>query len=239
MHLSTLLLLSASLASAQYGPSPEELEYLKNINGAYNNQNQNQGQNNNPDYNGNYGNYDADYDGYENLVSSPHTPIQAPASSPTLIHSTFVVRPSQAFVAPYQAPAPGYEYNYPTPAASKPFATQPVYQDPAPAPQAPESNQVQSQNSPRFYEPPFGLEDEDVSAGASGGVAPINPLKPDSQVAPPPLFTNSKHGKDEGNTFCMGKCFKDESEAKCAKPYSLAVYKPAKGCYMCCFTSDF
>lgn len=241
MHLSTLLLLSASLASAQYGPSPEELAYLKNINGVQNdqnqNQNQNQGQNHNPDYNGNYGNHDANY---ENLVPSPHTPIQAPASSPTLIHSTFVVRPSQASVAPHQAPAPGYEYNYPTPAVPKPLATQPVQQAPAPAPQHPESApQDKSQDSPRSYGPPFGAGDEDVSAGASGGIAPINPLKPGSQVAPAPLFTNSKHGKDEGNTFCIGKCFEEESEAKCAKPYSLAVYKPAKGCYMCCFTSDF
>ncbi|KAJ5847876.1 hypothetical protein N7455_011833 [Penicillium solitum] len=243
MHLSTLLLLSASLASAQYGPSPEELEYLKSLNGANNgqSQNQNQGQNYSPDYNGNYGNYDANHDDYENPVPSPHTPIQAPASSPTPIHSTFVVRPSQAFVAPYQAPEPSYEYNYPTPAVSKPLATQPVQQAPAraPAPQHPESNQDQSRDSSRFQVPPFGSEDEDDSAGASGDVAPINSLKPGSQVAPPPLFTNSKFGKDEGNTFCVGRCFEEESQAKCAKPYSSAVYKPAKGCYMCCFTSDF
>lgn len=226
MHLSTLLLLSASLASAQYGPSPEELEYLKSLNGANNaqnqNQNQNQGQNYNPDYNGNYGNYDADYEDHENFLPSPHTPIQAPASSstPTLIRSTFVVRPSQAFVAPYQAPAPGYEYNYPTPAVSRPLATQPVQQAPAPAPQHPESApQDKFQDLPRSYAPPFGSEDEDFSDGASGDVAPVNPLKPGSQVAPPPLFMKSKFGKDEGNTFCVGKCFKEESQAKCAKPY--------------------
>ncbi|KAJ5942634.1 hypothetical protein N7516_002802 [Penicillium verrucosum] len=247
MHLSTLILLSASLASAQYGPSQEELEHLKNINSANNDQNQNQnqnqnnGQNYNPDYNGNYGNHDADYDNYdnyENLVPSPHTPLQAQAPSPT--HSTFVVRPSQAFDAPHQAPAPGYQYNYPTPAVSRPLATRPVQQAPAPAPrhqpQHPGSNQ---DDWPRSHEPPFGSEGEDKFAGASGGIAPINPMKPGSQVAPPPLFPDSKYGKDEGNTFCAGKCFEEESEAKCAKPYSLAVYKPAKGCYMCCFTSDF
>lgn len=44
-------------------------------------------------------------------------------------------------------------------------------------------------------------------------------MKPGSQVAPPPLFPDSKYGKDEGNTFCAGKCFEEESEAKCAKPY--------------------
>ncbi|KAJ5506116.1 hypothetical protein N7453_005073 [Penicillium expansum] len=240
MHLSALLLLSASLASAQFGPSPEELEYLKNINGGQDNdqtQNQNQGQNYNPNGNINYGNYDDEYDNYQDTIPSPHTPIEAPASSPTpLTHSTFVVRPSQAAVAPSQAqaPAPGYAYNYPSPAASKPFAT-PVHE--APAPQVPESApQEQSWDSSRYHAPPQG---EDVSAGASGGIAPIDPLRPDSNVAPPPLFTSPKHGKDEGNTFCVGKCFADESDAKCAKPYSLAVYKPAKGCYMCCFTSDF
>lgn len=227
MHLSTILLLSASLASAQYGPSQEELEHLKNINSANNDQNQNQnnGQNYNPDYNGNYGNHDADYDNYddyENLVPSPHTPLQAQAPSPTLTHSTFAVRPSQTFVAPDQAPAPGYQYNYPTPAVSKPLPTRPAQQAPALAPaprhqpQHPESNQ---DNSPQFHVPPFGSEDENASDGASGGIAPINPMKPGSQIAPPPLFPDSKYGKDEGNTFCMGNCFEEESEAKCAKPY--------------------
>ncbi|CAG8876707.1 unnamed protein product [Penicillium nalgiovense] len=85
----------------------------------------------------------------------------------------------------------------------------------------------------------FGPDDYDIPVGASGGVAPINPMRPGSQVAPPPLFPDQNHGKDEGNSFCMGKCFANESDAKCAKPYSMALYKPKKGCYMCCVTSDF
>ncbi|KGO65684.1 hypothetical protein PITC_008000 [Penicillium italicum] len=227
MHLSTLLLLSASLASAQFGPGPEELEYLENINGDLTNdpnQYQNQGQNYPHNGNVDYDNYDGDYEDYgnyenyedhENPIPSPHIPIQAPAPPPPapLVHSTFTVRPSQAPVAQAQAPAPGYVYNHPSPAASTPFAT-PVHE--APAPQYPDS-------APLYHVPAFGPEDDDVAPGASGGIAPINLLGPDSQVAPPPLFTSSKHGEDEGNTFCVGKCFVDESDAKCAKPYGLGI----------------
>jgi hypothetical protein len=189
MHFSALLL-SVSLASAQYanhqfGPGPAELEYLKNIDEG---PNQNQGQNHNG--NGNYGNYEIGYNDHHNAVPGPHAPIRAPASSATpKIHGTFIVRPSQAPAAPFQAkaPAPGYAYN------------------PSPSPQG------RSQG--------FGPDDQDIPAGASGGVAPVDPMRPGSQVAPPPLFPDQNHGKDEGNSFCMGKCFANESDAKCAKPY--------------------
>ncbi|KAJ5230372.1 hypothetical protein N7489_011080 [Penicillium chrysogenum] len=214
MHFSALLL-SVSLASAQYahhqfGPGPAELEYLKNINeGPNQNQAQNQAQNHNG--NGNYGNYEVGYDDHQNAVPSPHTPIRAPASSATpTIHSTFIVRASQVPAAPSHAKAPAPGY---------------AYNHPSPSPQG------RSQG--------FGPDDHDIPAGASGGMAPIDPMRPGSQVAPPPLFPDQNHGKDEGNSFCMGKCFANESDAKCAKPYAMAIYKPKKGCYMCCITSDF
>ncbi|CAI7612720.1 unnamed protein product [Penicillium glandicola] len=149
-------------------------------------------------------------------------------SSPTpSIHSTFLVRPSQTpSVQPYQVPARGYRYNYPenTPTQAR---------EPAPQEYS-QSQQPQMDDIPALLP-----SDDDVSPGASGGVAPIEPMSPDSQVVPPPLSDKPNFGKDEGNTFCIGQCFEDESDAKCAKPYALAVYKPAKGCYMCCFTSDF
>ncbi|EKV04530.1 hypothetical protein PDIG_83210 [Penicillium digitatum PHI26] len=225
MHLSTLLLLGASLASAQFGPSAEELEYFKPLNGNLNNdQNPNQAprynQNPNSQYSDNV-DFDDDYD-YQTPAPTPHTPAQAPVqvqtSWPSQTHSTFVVRPSQVPVAPSEAQIPAPEYgNDPSPAASMPFAM-PVHD--APASHAPESaSQDQSQNSPWQHAAPLGSEDEDDSAGTSGGIAPINLLGPDSQVAPPPLFTSPNHGKDEGNTFCAGKCFADESDTKCAKPY--------------------
>lgn len=193
MHISALLL-SVSLASAQYahhqfGPGPAELEYLKNINQGPNN-NQNQNQGQGHNGNGNYGNYEVGYD-YQNTVPSPHTPIRAPASSATpMIYSTFIVRPSQEPAAPSHAKAPAPGY---------------AYNHPSPSPES------RSQS--------FGPDDYDIPVGASGGVAPINPMRPGSQVAPPPLFPDQNHGKDEGNSFCMGKCFANESDAKCAKPY--------------------
>ncbi|KAJ6149748.1 hypothetical protein N7471_000947 [Penicillium samsonianum] len=242
MHLSPLLLLSATLASAQYGPGPEELEYLKNINEGSNN-NQNQDENYNHNYNGN-AEYDGPYEHYQNTAASPYTPIQAPASSPSpLIHSTFVVRPSQAPVAQAQAPAPGYAYNHPSPDVSEPSAAHRDQQTPAPhreeASRSAPKDQSKSHGSSRHYGPSFDTANHKPPGGTTGNVAPVDPLKPGSKVAPPPLFPNKNYGKDEGNAFCMGECFKHESDAKCGEPYAMAIYKPAKGCYTCCFTSDF
>ena len=250
MHLPVLLLLSASLASAQYadkfGPSLEELDFPKPIN-------------RHPHYveNGNieidkYG-YD-DYDDHDNDNTIPglHTPSQTSSPSPTpRIHSTFLVRPSQT--PSVHTPAHGYGYAYNNPGPDTDADTESRY------------------NAPSFRDADY---DDNVAPGASGDVAPIDPLAPGSQVAPPPLFVSENHGKDEGNAFCSGRCFEDEGDAQCAKPYvsflflffrgiyctmdiykyilvmwvynllmfllqSLAIYKPAKGCYMCCITSDF
>ncbi|KAI2730860.1 hypothetical protein CBS147332_2712 [Penicillium roqueforti] len=214
MHLPILLLLSASLASAQFGnqfiPSPAGLKYPKPIN-----RHPHYVQNTNKEID-NYDNYDYDDYDYDNIPSLP-TPTPTPSPSPTpRIHSTFLVRPSQTPTV--QAPAHGYGH---------------VYNHPSQGPDA-ESRD----NAPSFR----GADDNDdynVSPGTSGGVAPIDPLAPGSQVAPAPLFVTASHGKDEGNAFCSGRCFEDEEDAQCAKPYALAIYKPAKGCYMCCITSDF
>jgi hypothetical protein len=143
MHFS-ILVLGASLASAQYahqqvGPDRDQLDYLHHDNGVSHNgqdqnQNQNQnegqkhGQNGNYNYNGAYDgeDYDGeDNDGYQNDAPSHHAPSHAQDSSPApMIHSTFIVRPSPAPIAsPHaQAPASGYAYNYPSPDASKPTA---------------------------------------------------------------------------------------------------------------------
>ncbi|KAJ5674259.1 hypothetical protein N7462_009698 [Penicillium macrosclerotiorum] len=73
---------------------------------------------------------------------------------------------------------------------------------------------------------------------ADGGIAPIDPLQPDSDVAP--VLIGKPSGKDEGNSFCMGQCYASEGEAKCSKPYASALYKEAQDCWMCCFTAgDF
>jgi len=50
-----------------------------------------------------------------------------------------------------------------------------------------------------------------------GGLAPVDPLQPGSDVAP--VLIQKPSGVDEGNSFCMGQCYAKEEEAHCAKPY--------------------
>lgn len=45
----------------------------------------------------------------------------------------------------------------------------------------------------------------------------MDSMPPGSQVAP--VLMEKPHGKDIGNSFCMGSCFAKQSEAQCAKPY--------------------
>ncbi|KAJ6113824.1 hypothetical protein N7523_007141 [Penicillium sp. IBT 18751x] len=77
-----------------------------------------------------------------------------------------------------------------------------------------------------------------AQAPGQGGIAPVAPLAPGSNVAPVQL--NSNYGSDEGNAFCLGQCFSSEEEAQCEKPATKPVYRSAMGCYTCCFTAgDF
>lgn len=55
-----------------------------------------------------------------------------------------------------------------------------------------------------------------AQAPGGGGIAPIQPMAPGSNVAPVQL--NKNHGADEGNAFCMGVCYPSEEEAQCEKP---------------------
>ncbi|KXG51043.1 uncharacterized protein PGRI_066150 [Penicillium griseofulvum] len=58
---------------------------------------------------------------------------------------------------------------------------------------------------------------------ASSQDSPYGPGKPE---VPPSPFMKHSFGKDEGNAFCMGQCFANKHEAKCAKPYvSFSAYK--------------
>ncbi|KAJ5476158.1 hypothetical protein N7475_001887 [Penicillium sp. IBT 31633x] len=237
MHFSAFVL-AASLASAQYahqqdGPSREELDHLKHIKGSHNQYPQAQHENQSYDPNGNL-NYDGNYnekhnngnhDDYQNAPTPP-VPVhaQAASSSPaSMTHGTFVVRPSQSPIASPQAqtPANGYSYPYPTPST----ASQPALHPDTAAP-APRSSQHQSPDpQSRTHQPAAPAnpasapQSQHVPVGASGGVAPIDPMRPGSQVAPV-SWGKQQFGKDEGNTFCVGQCFADEREAQCGKPYS-------------------
>lgn len=50
-----------------------------------------------------------------------------------------------------------------------------------------------------------------------GGLAPVDPLQPGSDVAP--VLIQKPSGVDEGNSFCMGQCYTNERDAHCSKPY--------------------
>lgn len=50
-----------------------------------------------------------------------------------------------------------------------------------------------------------------------GGLAPVDPLQPGSDVAP--VLIQKPSGIDEGNSFCMGQCYASVKEAHCSKPY--------------------
>jgi hypothetical protein len=49
-----------------------------------------------------------------------------------------------------------------------------------------------------------------------GGLAPVDPLEPGSNVAP--VLIQKPSGIDEGNSFCMGQCYASENEAQCDGP---------------------
>ncbi|KAJ5160741.1 uncharacterized protein N7482_007745 [Penicillium canariense] len=75
-------------------------------------------------------------------------------------------------------------------------------------------------------------------AALHGGLAPVDPLMPGSDVAP--VLMQKPHGKDEGNSFCMGQCYPSKGDAHCSKPYAWPLYKEANDCWMCCVTAgDF
>ncbi|KAJ5195244.1 uncharacterized protein N7498_008682 [Penicillium cinerascens] len=77
-----------------------------------------------------------------------------------------------------------------------------------------------------------------VHALGDGGIAPIEPLAPGSDVAP--VHIEKHHGADEGNAFCMGVCYPSEEEAQCPQPETSPVYRSSHGCWTCCFTAgDF
>lgn len=59
-----------------------------------------------------------------------------------------------------------------------------------------------------------------------GGLAPVDPLQPGSDVAP--VLIQKPSGIDEGNSFCMGQCYASAKEAHCSKPY-VSFHPPLGG----------
>lgn len=67
------------------------------------------------------------------------------------------------------------------------------------------------------FRQPSAQSPEEAYAVPNGGLAPVDPLQPGSDVAP--VLIQKPSGIDEGNSFCMGQCYASEKEAHCAKPY--------------------
>ncbi|KAF7714522.1 Uncharacterized protein PECH_008411 [Penicillium ucsense] len=71
-----------------------------------------------------------------------------------------------------------------------------------------------------------------------GGLAPVDPLQPGSDVAP--VLIGKPQGHDEGNAFCLGQCFAERSQAMCEKAFAEPMFKASNNCWVCCITAgDF
>lgn len=103
----------------------------------------------------------------------------------------------------------------------------------------------------------------DTPSPPHGGLAPVSPMQPGSNVAPMG-FDQQQHGQDIGNAFCLGQCYPSAEAAKCGGPYvsippsscaanqlhagteetyanfiaqASPMWKKELGCYTCCFTA--
>ncbi|KAJ5545197.1 hypothetical protein N7461_007501 [Penicillium sp. DV-2018c] len=154
--------------------------------------------------------------GYAYNYPSPDASGSAARPHAPTVHSAAV---SQA--APTQAPAP------PHPHQEAPVHHSPAQPAPAPAPEtrgsqaAPvdQHNDLSQAQDPREHPAGPVLVPHDVPVGASGDLAPVDSMAPGTNVAPVSFDDKIQYGKDEGNTFCTGLCFANESDAHCAKPY--------------------
>lgn len=70
---------------------------------------------------------------------------------------------------------------------------------------------------------------EDPYAVPDGGIAPVDPLQPGSDVAP--VLIQKPSGVDEGNSFCMGQCYANERDAHCSKPYVSMIFEILLFCF--------
>ena len=129
--------------------------------------------------------------------------------------------PQPAPQAPPQAPQPNEE-NQPEPEHPTPTAGQNKPNQAAPSPQAPPTAHPTQGATPNANQSP-NTPNQDSSEQSSpppphGGLAPVNPMQPGTDVAPMG-FDHKKHGQDNGNAFCLGQCFPSKEAAKCGEPY--------------------
>ncbi|KAJ5779212.1 hypothetical protein N7457_006932 [Penicillium paradoxum] len=136
------------------------------------------------------GNYNGEiYKDHDNYDITVSRPHVQAQPPAPMVHNTFVVRPSPAPIARPQAQLPAQA-------------------------QHPDQQTPQKKNQARSAD----FIPRDMPAGAVGKVAPVDPLKPGWHTAPGP-FDRPPQGRDEGNTFCFGQCYADESQLECSKSY--------------------
>ncbi|KAF3387515.1 hypothetical protein F1880_001470 [Penicillium rolfsii] len=67
------------------------------------------------------------------------------------------------------------------------------------------------------YRQPYIQNADQVYSVPDGGLAPVDPLQPGSDVAP--VLIQKPSGIDEGNSFCIGQCYAKKEETHCSKSY--------------------
>lgn len=161
----------------------------------------------------------------------PETPDQGSQPQPTDSQTETQDEPSEP-----QGPPPAQQPQDQSP--EDPAQNQ--EQQPSPQPQEsetapPDTNQAQNQDQPaQAPQPPANDAPPSTDQGSNspgpqgntddtpspphGGLAPVSPMQPGSNVAPMG-FDHKTHGQDIGNAFCLGQCYPSEEEAKCGEPY--------------------
>ncbi|KAJ5894502.1 hypothetical protein N7495_006193 [Penicillium taxi] len=193
--------------------------------------------------------YEIPYHWYSMLPQSSGSLTKVASSSPYVKSGSASATPSPSgdqdadlVSTPYSASAsatPSPSADQETDVASTPYSS-----GPGATPSTAEERFVNHGVAPAHPHEGFQTSPKRFSSGTGGAVAkgyphgtniaPIDPMTPGIEVAP--VSIEKPHGKDEGNSFCMGTCFESAREAACPGPYQTALYQ-GKGCWECCFTS--
>lgn len=157
---------------------------------------------------------------HPNLPTYPDVPMYSQGSMYSHLAMSTPVSTPYAMSTPVSTPyamsshAPMYSNMYTSSMLTKASST-PLSSMALPTPSASHAlNQYAQQHFNQPQHPAF--HPAHGQASGDGGIAPIQPMAPGTDVAPVQL--NKHHGADEGNAFCMGVCYPSEEEAQCQKP---------------------
>jgi hypothetical protein len=161
---------------------------------------------------------------HPNLPTYPDVPMYSQGSMYSSLAMSTSAAVSTPYAKPLHAPMSSNMYNLPmssmssmlTMASSTPFSSMAMATPSA-------SHGLNQHAQQKFNQPQHpAFRPAQAKAPGAGGIAPIQPLAPGSNVAPVQL--NHHHGADEGNAFCMGQCYASEEEAQCQPPMVSLVF---------------